>query len=167
MLVKVIALAMVLGSLVGGRPAPGALYVPSIYGASMVLQHGAPVHFWGTAERGSQLTINYFDKEYKTTASKDGVWNVTFPPRPPSLTPTDIVIEAVRPAAAAAAAAAAAGLNTNKAWGEKVVSDKLTLSDVVVGKVFLCSGQSNMGLGVDGTFDAPAVLAAAGSHGSG
>ena len=76
-----------------------------------------------------------------TASAADGRFSVTLPPQPASLTPRTLTV--------------AAGAH------------KLTLSDVVFGSVYVCSGQSNMGLQVAATINATAEEAAAGSHGTG
>ena len=80
-----------------------------------VLQRGIPVPVWGTADDGEQVTVKIQGKEATATA-KDGKWIVKLPP----LTaggPFTLAIEG---------------------------KNKVEVADVLVGEVWVCSGQSNM-----------------------
>jgi sialate O-acetylesterase len=116
-------------------PAAAALMLPSIYGSSMVLQRGAPVQLWGTETPGAGITVTAAGTQYKAQAdASTGIWSVVLPAQPGSTVPTTISI------------ASSTG-------------DSATLSDVVYGDVFVCSGQSNMELTVVDTLDQAATAA--------
>ncbi len=83
----------------------------------MVLQRDCPVTLWGTARAGETVTVAWKGRQVTTKAAK-GVWEVVFP-----ATPAD-----------AHGSAITATDSTGTA----------TLSDVLVGEVWLASGQSNM-----------------------
>jgi sialate O-acetylesterase len=81
-----------------------------------VLQQGKPVPVWGHAAPGEPITVTFRDQTVQATAGKDGSWIVYLAPLHPG-SPADLVVT---------------GRNT------------LRLQDVVVGEVWVCSGQSNM-----------------------
>lgn len=109
-----IAASLVVSVAAGSLPADVRL--PSIFGSNMVLQqeHANPV--WGHAEAGEQVTVRIADQTWTAKADNEGNWSV-------KLTPL-------------------------KAGGphELVVSGKNTVrfENVLVGEVWVCSGQSNM-----------------------
>ena len=82
-----------------------------------VLQRDKPVPVWGRADAGENVFVKFRGQTRQTTAGADGRWIV--------------YLDAV-PASAEGAELIVAGRNT------------LTLRDIVVGEVWLCSGQSNM-----------------------
>ena len=91
--------------------------VPSIFSNHMVLQRDKPIAVWGWDAAGTEVTVTL--GEAKATAKTDdkGNWKVSLP---------------------AQKANAKAQTLTVKGTSEK------TYSDVVIGEVWLCSGQSNM-----------------------
>ena len=82
-----------------------------------VLQREAVVPIWGTARRGEKITVAFRGQSLATKADRDGNWRVNLAPMAVQPYPADLVVD---------------GSNT------------ITLHDVVVGDVWLCSGQSNM-----------------------
>lgn len=100
-------------------PAP-ALYadvtLPAIFSDHMVLQADAPVPVWGTAGAGEQVTVTTGGQTKATTADPAGKWSVTLDK-----------------------------LKAGEATTLTVKGNNLiTIQDVLVGEVWLCSGQSNM-----------------------
>ena len=81
-----------------------------------VLQQDKPVPVWGHAAPGEKITVTFRDQTVLATAGKDGGWIVYLPALKPGA-PADLVVS---------------GQNT------------IRLTDVVVGEVWVCSGQSNM-----------------------
>ncbi len=88
----------------------------------MVLQRDKPVPVWGTAAPGEEVTVEFADQSVKATADAKGVWQAELAPLTASAESRDLVV---------------AGSNT------------ITLQDVVVGDVWLASGQSNMDAPMD------------------
>jgi sialate O-acetylesterase len=82
-----------------------------------VLQRDKALPIWGTAEVGEKITVTFGEQRREATAGYDGRWIAFLDPLPASTTGTDLTI---------------AGKNT------------ITLRNLVVGEVWLCSGQSNM-----------------------
>ena len=104
----------------GGRPARGDVKLPAIFGSHMVLQQGQKDRVWGRADPGEEVTVTIADQVKTTKADDDGKWSVTLDPLP------------------------AGGPHTLTVKGKNTI----TLDDVLVGEVWLCSGQSNMQLAV-------------------
>jgi sialate O-acetylesterase len=99
-----------------------------------VLQRDKPVPIWGTGAKGEKVTVSFAGQQRTATAGNDGRWIVILDPLPASTTGADLVV---------------AGSNT------------ITLRDVLVGEVWLCSGQSNMEWPVTRAANAAAEIAAA------
>jgi len=90
--------------------------LPHVFSSNMVLQRNRPIPVWGWAAAGEKITVQ-FNKQVKTTkADKAGEWKVTLDPEP------------------------AGGPFVLTVKGK----DQLTLGNVLVGEVWICSGQSNM-----------------------
>jgi sialate O-acetylesterase len=87
----------------------------------MVLQRDKPNRFWGWTEPGQKVVIEIEGKSASATASSDGKWNLTLDVPP------------------------AGGPDLVKISGPKNV----TLHDILVGDVWLCGGQSNMGVSLN------------------
>lgn len=90
--------------------------LPAIFGDHMMLQQGHELPFWGTAEPGEQISVTVAGKTVMTNAGADGRWSVRCP-AVAKFGAVDVVV---------------AGKNT------------IMLKDVLVGDVWICSGQSNM-----------------------
>jgi sialate O-acetylesterase len=104
-------------TLVGGISAARAAVVPHpLFADHAVLQQGADVPVWGTADPGEAVTVKIADRTAATTAGADGKWLVHLP------------------------SMKAGGPFTLTVSGKNDV----VLHDVLVGEVWLCSGQSNM-----------------------
>lgn len=95
--------------------------LPGIFGDHMVLQEGQKIPVWGWAEAGEDVTVTFGAQTAKTKVGPDGKWRVDLAKIAANHQPQELVV---------------AGRNTVK------------FEDVVVGEVWLCSGQSNMEFGV-------------------
>ena len=82
-----------------------------------VLQRDKPVPVWGRADAGEKITVTLREQTRRTTAGSDGRWIVYLDALPTSTVGVDLAV-------------------TGK--------NALTVRDIVVGEVWLCSGQSNM-----------------------
>ena len=103
------------------------LRTPSIIGENMVLQQKHKNPIWGWAEAGEAITVSIAGQTHKTKADKSGAWKVTLN--------------------SMEASAKAATLSI------KGKSSSLSYPNVLVGEVWICSGQSNMGWAVNGSDD--------------
>jgi len=88
-----------------------------IFADHMVLQRDIPVSVYGIAEPGEKVTVSFSGQETSTTADKDGKWMVKLDAMKASTISTTMTV-------------------TGK--------NKLTINDIVIGDVWVCSGQSNM-----------------------
>ena len=98
-------------------PPPPALQLPSVFGDNMVLQQKQPVPVWGWSKPGVAVTVKFAGQVRHARAGDDGRWEVRLSSLPASSQPADLVIEA---------------------------GETRTLTNILVGEVWLCSGQSNM-----------------------
>ncbi len=121
-----IALGFSLALMAGAvRPARGDVKLPAIFGSHMVLQQKQADKVWGWAEPGEDVTVKIADQSKTAKADKDGAWSVTLDPLQ------------------------AGGPHKLTVSGKNTV----TFDDVLVGEVWICSGQSNMELEVKGSND--------------
>ena len=96
----------------------GGLSLPAIYTDHMVIQRDKPFTLRGTANAGCKITAQLDKEKQRTTAAADGTWQLTFKARKATRTPLTLTVSD----------------------GDTT----LTYSDILVGEVWLCSGQSNM-----------------------
>jgi sialate O-acetylesterase len=124
------ALAAAFLALLPLAPAAADVRLAAIFGDHMVVQQGVPVPVWGWADAGEEVSVSLGDRTGKATADAAGKWKVTLETLP------------------------AGGPHVLKVQGKNA----LERTDVLVGEVWLCSGQSNMGMTVNGclNFDAEA-----------
>jgi sialate O-acetylesterase len=90
--------------------------LPRLVRDSMVLQRDTRVRIWGWASAREKVSIQFNNKTYKVTTGPDRKWQVFLPPMP------------------------AGGPYTMHIKG----SNQLELKDILIGDVWICSGQSNM-----------------------
>ncbi|MDE0865371.1 MAG: 9-O-acetylesterase [Rubripirellula sp.] len=108
--------------------------LPAVLDSHMVLQRNAPIHFWGWADVGEKVTVTMGDEVATTQAGKDGKWKVSFSPQKADKKMRTITV---------------AGKNT------------IELTDVLVGEVWIGSGQSNMEWTLANTIGSAEAIAAA------
>jgi sialate O-acetylesterase len=126
--------AIAAGVLALSAPASAAVQLPSFFSDHLVLQRDQPIPVWGWAAAGETVSVQLGDQAAVTgTAGADGTWKVRLP------------------------AAKAGGPFTLVVKG----GGELRVNDVLVGEVWLCSGQSNMEFTVDGVNNAAQEKAAA------
>ena len=98
-------------------PAQAKVVLPRILGHDMVLQREKPVAIWGTAAPSEAVAVQFAGQNPRTVADAAGHWQVLLKPLAASATPAELTIS---------------GTNT------------IVLRNILVGEVWLCSGQSNM-----------------------
>lgn len=104
----------------------------SLFQEGMVLQRGMAVPVWGVAEVGEEITVTFGGQKKEAKADQSGHWRVE--------------LEGL------------AGSSDGQEM--KVVGEnEIVLKDVVVGEVWICSGQSNMQMGVGGVPEVKALIA--------
>lgn len=101
-----------------------------------VLQREKPLPIWGTAAPGESVAVKFHAQAATAVAGADGRWRVTLEPEQTSVQPAELIVS-----------------------GTNVVR----VRDVLVGDVWLCSGQSNMEFRLAQASDAMQVIAGA-SH---
>jgi sialate O-acetylesterase len=110
-------LSLATGLLLAASLAHATVRLPALVGSHMVLQRGRPVPVWGWAAPGEKVSVTFRGKTYVASApDASGRWQATLPATPAG-GPFSITIK---------------GENT------------INLTDVLVGDVWLASGQSNM-----------------------
>lgn len=103
------------GAISGARPAQADARPAALFGNHMVLQRGALLPVWGTAAEGERVTVRIGAQQARTTAH-EGRWRVTLKPLPAG-GPYTLSIQA---------------------------RNRILIQDVLIGEVWLASGQSNM-----------------------
>lgn len=95
--------------------------LPAVFSNDMVLQSGKPVKIWGTAAAGERVTVSFGKQKKQTKANETGNWQVVLNNLTASAEPASMVITA---------------------------SNNITIKNILVGEVWICSGQSNMDMTV-------------------
>ena len=103
----------------------------SMFGNGMVLQREMPVPVWGHASPGEEVTVTFAGQKKSTKADLNGKWMVKLDALQASSKGTGLTI---------------AGKN------------KVAFTDVLVGEVWVCSGQSNMQMGHRGILELAKLL---------
>ena len=91
--------------------------LPKIFSSNMVLQRELATPIWGTADAGEDVSVKFAGQTKQTQADSDGKWIVQLQPLSTSIQEQTLLVEG---------------------------KNKIELSGVLVGEVWLCSGQSNM-----------------------
>lgn len=97
----------------------GELAVAPIFSDGTVLQRDTPIVIWGTAEPGRKVSISFRDENQIVTVGADGAWKGSLESRNASSQPATLRV--------------------------KTGDEAIAIANVLVGDVWLCSGQSNMG----------------------
>jgi sialate O-acetylesterase len=105
--------------------------LPALFTDHMVLQRDAAEPVWGWARPGDEIQVEFAGQKKSTTADEKGEWMVKLDPLPASAAPRELTV-----------------------CGR-------VIHDVLVGDVWLCSGQSNMGMSVREAADAEKEIASA------
>ena len=107
--------------------------VPALFGDHMVVQRDMPIHVWGWADPGETVSVDFRGETAVTIASPDGRWDIYLEPTEAG-GPYDLAID-----------------------GE----NSIRLTDILVGDVWVGSGQSNMEWPLERANDAEREIAAA------
>ena len=91
--------------------------MPVVFSSNMVLQRNKPVPVWGKANPGSPIIVTFHSQQKNTVVGVDSNWMITLDPLTVSATPSTLTI---------------------------IGNETITFTNVLVGDVWLCSGQSNM-----------------------
>jgi sialate O-acetylesterase len=96
----------------------GQIKLPKLISDGMILQRNTPVKIWGWAAKNEKVSVRFIDSTYTTIASEDGKWNVQLKKYKEG-GPYEMVIKG---------------------------SNLIAIHNIMIGDVWLCSGQSNMEL---------------------
>lgn len=91
--------------------------LPRILGHDMVLQQNKPLSIWGTASVGEQVRVEFAGQKKQAITGASGKWQVVLQSLKASAIPSSLIISG---------------------------TNKIELQNILVGEVWLCSGQSNM-----------------------
>ena len=121
--------------LVGAGAAYADIRLPAIIGDNMVLQQGQKVTIWGWADPGEEVmvSVSWHNMKWAVTAGRNGRWEYKMNP-PEAGGPYEIKLS---------------GKNT------------ITITNILVGEVWICSGQSNMQWSVQNSNNPKEEIAAA------
>ncbi len=121
-------LSLVAAALMAGT-ASAEVKMPAIFADHMVLQQQTDAPLWGTAapKKTVTVTVGWTDEVYRTKADAEGRWRLAIP-TPAAGGPYDITVSDGEP---------------------------LTLRNVLLGEVWICSGQSNMEMPMKGFKNQP------------
>ena len=111
------ALRSLAGCDVGQSLLPEQLWLPSVFSDHMVLQRDLPLPVWGAATPAAAITVKLANHSATATADSQGHWRAELPALP------------------------SGGPFTLEVSGAGTIR---TIADVLIGEVWLCSGQSNM-----------------------
>lgn len=104
-------------SVASGLVARAEVTLPALFGDSMVLQCDMPVPVWGWADPGEDISVVFAGQTKHTKADQDGRWLVKLDALAANSETTALTISG---------------------------QNKITINNVLVGEVWICSGQSNM-----------------------
>lgn len=102
----------------------GEITLPKAISSHMVLQRDKPVNIWGFASKGESIIVRFNGQNKQTVTDTAGHWAITLAPMPASATPATMEI-----------------IGTNV----------INLENILIGDVWVCSGQSNMEFPMDRT----------------
>ena len=113
------------------------LSLPPIFSNYMVLQRDRAVPFWGSTLPGDEVRVEFEGQVKTTVADHEGKWRINLDPLSVNRKGQTVTIYSMR------------------------LGDQVSFSDVLVGDVWFCSGQSNMDFPMSKTEDAATAIAAA------
>lgn len=99
----------------------GQVRLPRLISDGMVLQRDTKINIWGWASVNEKVMVHFADSTYSTVAGGKGEWNISLPPLKAG-GPFSMQIKA---------------------------SNEITLNDIFIGEVWVCSGQSQMDINMD------------------
>lgn len=109
--------ALLIAALLVPACLPAKVKLPAIFGDNMVLQQNKTIEVWGWADKGETVEVSFRNQSYKVKTNQSGNWAVSLPP------------------------CSSGGPYTLNVKGK---FNHISLQNIAVGEVWLCSGQSNM-----------------------
>ena len=95
----------------------GEIVLPKVVASKMILQRGVSAPIWGWADAGEEVTVEFAGQTKKALPDSSGKWSVNLDPLEASMEPRVMTLRG---------------------------KNEILLDDVLVGEVWLASGQSNM-----------------------
>ena len=106
--------------------------LPPFFNCNMVLQQGIPIPVWGWASPGEKVSVTFNNKTVTTKTGKDGKWKVSLQ-----------------------------SMNYGGPYKMVIKGKNLrTIENILIGEVWVCSGQSNMEFHLSSAINAEAEIAA-------
>ncbi len=115
-------LRLVLMGVLGTGVVAAEVSVPAIFSDHAVLKRGGRVPVWGKADPGERVKVSLNQNSYEATAGADGRWSVEMDLARSGVGPFEVEVEG---------------------------TNRIVIKDVLVGEVWLASGQSNMQFTLD------------------
>ena len=124
---KLFFAATLLLGILGGQ---AKVVLPDIVGNNMVLQQNTKVKLWGKAKAHATLSVktSWNSETYTTKVETDGKWTISIPTPKASFTPQTIKLSD---------------------------GEVMELTNILIGEVWFCSGQSNMEMPLNGFTNCP------------
>ena len=113
----------IIASLLLASATEAKVVLPQLFQSGMVMQRGKSIPVWGWADKGEQVSIQFNKKQYSTIADEQGRWRIDLPKMK------------------------AGGPYIIEVRGEGQEVREIT--DVLIGDVWLCSGQSNIDVHIE------------------
>lgn len=110
--------AILISALIAVFAMNAQIRLPKVITDNMVLQQGKNVVIWGDSSPGSKVTVQFMKQKKQTTADETGRWRVSLDPLTAEKRPQQLIV---------------------RSGDEKIILD-----NILVGEVWLASGQSNM-----------------------
>ena len=129
---RTITILFVLSLATGGRPASAGVNVVGVFRDNMVLQRDMELPVWGRGKAGEKVTVELLGTAQRTEVDDSGTWRVTVGPFP------------------------AGGPHEMRITQGPVST---TLRNILIGEVWICSGQSNMQWGLKNMNNAATEIA--------
>ena len=99
--------------------------MPSFFGDNMVVQRDIPLNVWGWASPGEKVTVSFAGQGKTATTDGNGKWIVKLDPLKASKESFELIVSS------------------------SIGNQQLKIKNVLVGDVWVCSGQSNMQMAVE------------------
>lgn len=110
-------------------------WMPSVFADGMVLQRDMPIPVWGDAKAGTEVTVEFAGQTKTVKAGDDGKWMAKLDAVEASAEPRSMTV--------------------------KVPWEAKSFNDILVGEVWICSGQSNMSWTVTSSLEAEIEIGSA------
>lgn len=94
------------------------LQLAPIFSDNMVLQRNQPVHVWGKAKPGDEISASFYNEQFQAIAGVDSAWSIVLKKYAADSQPQQLTISSSR--------------------------ETIVIKNILIGDVWVCIGQSNM-----------------------